>query len=170
MNLNGNHESNPAMASPDTRALRVVLVNREVFVATYVWHLTAFFERVCPRSRIEWACWSCTDLEVPSKMAAASEGVRVANWVIFCQATPSALPAHVQRWAESWPSQEREAKALIGFFSLTGDDEGSEGEAQAFLDQTARKADRGFVAVRDCLWGVKSSALSYGTTLHRTYE
>jgi len=35
-------------ASEGKQPLRVVMVNNETFVLTYVWHLTAFFERVYP--------------------------------------------------------------------------------------------------------------------------
>jgi len=144
------------------------MVNREAFVLTYVWHLTAFFERVCPTGLPVWEYWSYSDISQPAGMAAAIEAVRVANWVVFCQETPAALPSHVQRWAESWPSQVREAKALVGFFSITEDDAGPEGEAQAYLRKLTRKANRGFVPVRDCLWGPRSGVLTEITHPQRT--
>jgi hypothetical protein len=146
------------VASQGNQPLRIVMVNREAFVLTYVWHLTTLFERVSPAARHEWAFWSYADLDQPSEMSAASEAVRVASWVVFCQATPTALPSHVQRWTESWLSQEHEAPAVVGFFALTGDDANSEGKAQARLRKLARDANRAFVAVRDYLWG-RSSAV-----------
>jgi len=56
----------------------------------FVDHLTALFEHVWPTELLEWAFWSYADLDQPSEMTAASEAVRVANWVVFCQATPAA--------------------------------------------------------------------------------
>jgi hypothetical protein len=145
-------------ASQGNQPLRVVMVYREAFGLTYVWHLTSFFERVCSTRLPAWEFWSYADIAQPPGAAAASDAVRVANWVVFCQATSSALPPHVQRWVESWPSQEREPQALVGFFSLTGNDSGSEGKAPACLRKLARKANRGFVAVQDCVRGARSGA------------
>jgi len=139
-------------ASQGNQPLRIVMVNREAFVLTYVWHLTELFEQECPTGPLEWAFWSYADLDHPSQTSAASEAVRLANWVVFCQATPSALSSHIQRWAKSWLSQEREAPAVVGFFALTGE-ANSEGKAQARLRKLARDANRAFVAVRDYLWG-----------------
>jgi hypothetical protein len=106
--LPGIPESGPGLpvASHGSQPLRIVLLNREAFVLTYVWQLTVFFERVCPTGLPVWGCWSYADIARSSEIAAASEAVRVANWVVFCQATPAALPSHVRRWAESWSSQE----------------------------------------------------------------
>ncbi len=150
-------EGSPGLhpASEASQPVRIMMVNREAFVLTYVWHLTAFFGRVCPVGLPVWECWSYADIARPSGMAAASEAVRAANWVVFCQATQAALPLHIRRWAGSWPFPRREAELLVGFFSLIGDDSGSEGKAQAFLRNLARKAHWGFVAIRDCLWGAR---------------
>ncbi len=155
-------------ASLGNQPLRIVVVNREAFLLTYVWHLTAFFERVWPTGLPVWEYWSYADIAQPSGMAAASEAIRVANWIVFCQATPAALPSHVQRWAENWPSQEREAQTVVGFFSLTGDEAGAESKAQACLRKLARKANWGFVAVRDCLWGARDSVSKGLTHLQQT--
>jgi hypothetical protein len=154
-------------ASQGNRPLRIVMVNREAFVLTYAWHLTRLFERVCHTGLLEWAFWSYADLDQPSELTAASKAVRVANWVVFCQATPSALPSHIQRWAESWLSQERETTAGVGFFTLSGDDTNSEGKAQARLRKLARDANRAFVGVRDYLWG-RNGALRELTPPQRT--
>jgi hypothetical protein len=154
-----NVESGPGLraAPKGDQPLRIAMVYREAFLLTYVWHLTAFFERVCPTGLLVWEYWSYADLAQSTRMAVATKAIRVLDWVVFCQATPEALPSHVQRWAESWPSPEREAQPLVGFFSLTGDDLGSEGKAQAWVRKMARKANRGFVAVRDCLSGARRS-------------
>jgi len=141
------------VVSQGYQPLRIVMVNREAFVLTYVWHLTTLFERICPAALHEWAFWSYADLDRTSQTSAASEAVRFANWVVFCQATPAGFPSHVQRWAESWLSQKREAPEVVGFFALAGDDANSEGQAQARLRKLARDANRAFVAVRDYLWG-----------------
>ena len=154
-------EPGPGLHAPSqsNQPLRIVMVNNEAFVLTYVWHLTVFFERVCPTGLPVWEYWSYADIAQPSGMAAASEAIRMANWIMFCQATPAALPSHVQRWAESWPSWEHEAQTLVGFLSLTGDEAGAESRAQGCLRKLARKANCGFVAVRDCLWGGRDSVL-----------
>ena len=133
------------------------MVYREAFVMTYAWHLTTFFERARPTGHPEWAFWSYDDIAQPSGMAAASEAVREMEWVVFCQATSEALPSHVQRWAEGWPSPESEAQAFVGFFCVACDGSDSEGKAQECLRKLAYKTSRGFVTIRDGVWADRSS-------------
>lgn len=142
----------PAVSEGDQQ-LRIVMVTQETFLLTYVWHLTAFFGRVCPKGLLAWKCWSYTDIAEPLEMTAASEAVRLADWVVFCQATPTALPTHVKHWTQSWPAEKPGRDALVGFFSIVGDDSSAEGKAQVYLRTFARNANRTFVAVRDYLWG-----------------
>jgi hypothetical protein len=149
--LNGN--------SSGTQPLRIVMVWREALLLTYVWHLSAFFAQVCPSRRPDWKYWSYNDLLESPGTSAAAEAVRGADWVMFCQATPAALPPHVRHWAEGWSAPERETRPFVGFLSLTGDDLGSEDEALGCLRKLARKADWRFVAVRDFLSVDRSATL-----------
>ena len=99
--------------------LRIVVVNREAILLTFVWQLTAFFQRVSPTRLPAWLCWSYADLARTSRVAAATRAVRTADWVVFCQATSKPLPTHVRRWADSWPHRRSAPGPAIGFFSLT---------------------------------------------------
>ncbi len=146
-------------AQKGDQSVRILIVDHEAFLLTYVWHLTTFFERVCPSEQPKWKYWSYAGIAQPLGMATASQAVGTANWVVFCQSTPTALPSYVQRGSESWLSQEREPRASVGFFDLTGDEPGDESKAQVFLRKLARKENRVFVAVRDCLWGDRGTAL-----------
>jgi hypothetical protein len=53
-------------ASEGTQKVRIVMVNREAFLLTYVWHLTTFFGRVCPVGLPAWECWSYGEITRPS--------------------------------------------------------------------------------------------------------
>ena len=59
-----NVESGPGLraAPKGDQPLRIAMVYREAFLLTYVWHLTAFFERVCPTGLLVWEYWSYADL------------------------------------------------------------------------------------------------------------
>ena len=141
----------PDPSSHARQPLRVVMVYREALLLTYVWQITAFFQRVCPTLLPVWEYWSYADIARPPELAAVSEAVRTAKWVTFCQATADALPPHVHCWVESWPNLDHEAPASVAFFSITEVEPGSEGKAQAYLRKMTRKAHRGFVSVRDLL-------------------
>ncbi len=132
--------------------LRIVVVNREAILLTFVWQLTAFFQRVSPTRLPAWLCWSYADLARTSRVAAATRAVRTADWVVFCQATSKPLPTHVRRWADSWPHRRSAPGPAIGFFSLTTTGFDAEVKTQAYLRDLARSVGRCFIAVRDFLW------------------
>lgn len=87
--------------------------------------------------------------------AAPRYGVHPLRVVLLNRESPvtDVLPRHVERWVEHWAVAEFTAPASIGFFSIAGNDSDFEGKAQSSLRKLARRTNRGFVAVRDLLWG-----------------
>ena len=156
----------PHAASGSDHPLHILLLNRDAFLLTYVWHLTAFFERVCPARLRIWECRSYGDIALTLDMAAISESVRVADWVVFCQATPATLPSHVRRWVESWHTREHNSKAWVGYFVLNNDDLSLEDNTEAYLRKMAQSINRDFVAVCDYLLRTRGD-FEAGTMAHK---
>jgi hypothetical protein len=150
-----------------------VMVHADAFVLTYVWHLTFFFEQLHPKTIPEWASWSHARIKQPSGRAEASRAVRRADWVVFCQATPAALPSHVQRWAQRWLCKEAGVQTTLGLFTLTEDVGGPEGISEAFLRRLAHRAQTAFVNLRDCTcWAlsVPAAESTYASRSRFKYE
>lgn len=130
--------------------LRIVMVNGDNIVLTYLWHLTVFFCRFFPMALHEWTHWSFADLETPITVGVATGAVAVADWVVFCQATSAPLPPHVQSWIERCLERKGENKATLGLLTLSHDRNGTN-HIQTYLKEAASRTGTRFMNVQDCL-------------------